>query len=263
MEPKVFYGLSRMPFMKESKYDKPYMSEDVRNMTDRLNYPKKVKGIGVFTGPPGSGKTSIVQEFANKGNSSLYTVVYITMTTITSTEFLRQLGFGLGLDPGSRKCDIFRQVHETIEHMAVNRKVTPIVVVDESQYLMNPVLNEIKMLLNYDFDSKNRMILIFVGESGFNEILQKKVHEALRQRVVINYDMQGLQKSEAEAYVIHCLKQCGCREPVFSKEAIMAAWEIGNGSVRRMNNVLEKALIEGASYGTDTILMAQQETELG
>lgn len=133
---------------------------------------------------------------------------------------------------------------------------------------MNQVLNDIKMLLNFDFDSKNRMILIFVGESGFNDILGKRVHDALRQRVVINYDMQGLQKSEAESYVRHCLKECGCREPIFLPEAIDAAWEIGNGSVRRMNNILEKSLIEGANrkelpIGTDTILMAQQETELG
>lgn len=96
MEPKVFYGLKSMPFMKESKYSKPYLSEDVKNMTDRLNYLKKVKGIGVFTGPPGSGKTSIVEGFAKKLNTSLYTVVYITMTTITSTEFLRQLAYAWG-----------------------------------------------------------------------------------------------------------------------------------------------------------------------
>ncbi|MGN1233807.1 MAG: ExeA family protein [Candidatus Cryptobacteroides sp.] len=268
MEPKAFYGLRKMPFMKETRYTQPFSSEDVQNMTDRLAYLRKVKGIGVFTGPPGSGKTSIVEGYVKKLNSSLYSVIYIAMTTITATEFLRQLADGLGLEPRNRKCDIFKQVHETIENLAVERKVTPVIVIDEAQYLMNTVLNDIKMLINFDFDSKNRMILIFIGESGFNGILSRRVHDALRQRVVINYDMQGLLKSEAEAYVAHCLKECGCHEPVFSPEAINAAWEIGNGSVRKMNSVLEKALIEGANrqerpIGTDTILMAQQEVELG
>lgn len=268
MEARTFYGLSRMPFMKETKYSSPFESEDVRNMNERLLYLKKAKGIGVFTGPPGSGKTSAVQRFTRKLNGSLYKVIYIPMTTITATEFLRQLAYGLGLDPKNRKCDLFRQIQETIESLAVDRKITPVVIVDEAQYLMNNVIRDIKMLLNFDFDSKNRMILIFIGESGFNGILSKRVHDALRQRVVINYDMMGLQKSEAEAYIAHCLKECGCPEPIFSPEAINAAWEIGNGSIRKFNSILEKAIMEGANrqerlISTDTILTAQQEVELG
>lgn len=125
MEVKTFYGFSKMPFRKETAYTKPFESEDVANMTDRLKYLKTIKGIGVFTGPPGSGKTSIVRDYVNKLNRSLYHVIYIAMTTVTATEFLRQVAYGLGLEPKNRKCDLFKQIHETIESLLIDRKVTP------------------------------------------------------------------------------------------------------------------------------------------
>lgn len=268
MNAKLFYGLKAMPFIKETHYSHPFETEDLANVRQRLQYLKDIRGIGVFTGSPGCGKSSGVYEFARKLNHSLYRVIYITMTTVTSTELLKQIAYGLGLDPMHRKCDLFRQIQETVESMVKDRKMTPVLIIDEAQCLTDSILNDIKMLLNFDFDTKNYMILIFIGESSFNGKLGKRVHEALRQRVVINYDMMGLQEHEAADYVSYCMKECGCREPVFLPEAILSAWSIGNGSIRKMNNVLEKALIEGSNreqreIDTDIILTAQQEVELG
>lgn len=68
MEAKVFYGLKQMPFEKETKYHKLYRSEDTANLKGRLDYLKKAKGIGLFTGSPGTGKTSAIREFAGSLN---------------------------------------------------------------------------------------------------------------------------------------------------------------------------------------------------
>lgn len=267
MEARAFYGLTQMPFEKETRYKEMFRTYDVKNIIDRLNYLKNTRGIGVFTGGPGTGKTSTVKSFLDDLNPALYKVVYIHMSTISVIEFYRQIAYGLGLEPKNRKCDLFRQIQETISYLAVEKKCIPVIVLDEAQFLSNPILHDIKMLLNFNMDSRNNCILIFIGESGFNGILKRHVHDALRQRIVINYDMQGIGRDEASGYITYCMRQCGVTEPVFSQEAVEAAYSIGNGSIRKMNNILVKSLIQGASEDSrvingEIVLKAHNEVEL-
>lgn len=268
MEAKVFYGLKQMPFEKETKYHKLYRSEDTANLKGRLDYLKKAKGIGLFTGSPGTGKTSAIREFAGSLNPSLYKVVYIQMSTVSVIDFYRQLARGLGLEPKFRKSDLFRQVQEVIEYMAKEKKCTPVIVIDEAQYLSTSVFNDLTMLLNFEMDSKNYCILILSGQTSLNTILKKQVHDALRQRIVINYFMEGLKGEEAQEYVDFCMKECGSREKVFGEDAVRAAYNIAGGSIRKLNNLLSKCLIEGANeekriIDAEIVMKAHNEVELG
>lgn len=45
--------------------------------------------------------------------------------------------------------------------------------VDEAQYLSTGILNDIKMLMNYGYDSVHCFTLILCGESHLNDILRK------------------------------------------------------------------------------------------
>ena len=103
MDTKLFYGLKQMPFEKETRFKKTYIFRDMKNVLDRLDYLKQTKGIGVFTGQPGCGKTYTVRTFANELNPSLYKVVYLQLSTVSVLEFYRQLAVGLGLEPKSGK----------------------------------------------------------------------------------------------------------------------------------------------------------------
>ncbi len=189
------------------------------------------------------------------------------LSTVSVIEFYRILASELGLEPKFRKSDLYKQIHETIEYLTREKKCVPVIVIDEAQYLRNDVLSDLKLLLNFEMDSKNYCILILAGQTSLNGMLKKHIHEALRQRIVINYDMEGWQRHEMEEYVSYCIKQCGAREPVFTAEALEAVYDIGNGSIRKMNNVLCKCLIEGAnmearSIGSDIVLKAHDEVEL-
>lgn len=44
------------------------------------------------------------------------------------------------------------------------------------------------MLLNHSYDSLNCFSLVLVGEPYLNHILDKQVHEALRQRITVHYN---------------------------------------------------------------------------
>ena len=65
------------------------------------------------------------------------------------------------------------------------------------------------MLMNYSYDSLNCFSLVLVGEPYLNHILEKQVHEALRQRITVHYNYEGLSDQEVPDYIQHKLELAG------------------------------------------------------
>lgn len=64
-------------------------------------------------------------------------------------------------------------------------------------------LNDIKMLMNYGYDSMNYFTLILCGKSHLNDTLRKPVHEALRQRITVHCNYTRLSDEEVAQNILH------------------------------------------------------------
>lgn len=255
------------PFDKGISEKSSFSSDDFKQATARLEHLKNIKGIGLFTGLSGTGKTFTLRCFAAALNPNLYKVAYIPLSTVTVMEFYRSLAYALDLEPQSKKVDLFRSIQERIISLAKDKRVMPVIIIDECQYLKTEVLNDLKILLNFDMDSKNYAIFILTGQPTLNNILSKQVHEALRQRIVISYNFTGITKSEMEVYITSRLSLCGCHEPMFGINSLESLYSCCNGSTRKLNSIIEKCLMLGAAQNvrtitTEIVMSAQNETEL-
>jgi type II secretory pathway predicted ATPase ExeA len=103
---RAFYSLSKTPFTKEIDTGSAFLSTPFKELSARLSYVSKARGIALITGEPGSGKTFALRHFADSLSSSLYRVVYIPLATITDSDFYRGLALGLGETPVSRKISL-------------------------------------------------------------------------------------------------------------------------------------------------------------
>jgi len=182
-------------------------------------------------------------------------------------EFYRSLAFSLDLEPQSKKIDLFRAIQERIVSLAKEKRIIPTIIIDESQYLKTEVLNDIKLLMNFDMDSKNYSIFILNGQQTLNSILSKQVHEALRQRIVISYNFQGISKSKMESFASSRLAICGCHVPIYNQNTLEALYSCCGGSTRKLNSIIEKCLLIGSQQkvrviDTEIVMAAQNETEL-
>ena len=73
-----YYGMSCNPFLKDESIKYIYSSYDYNECIYRFNYVKEVKGIGLFVGESGYGKTYVIRSFINSLNKDLYKVIYIS-----------------------------------------------------------------------------------------------------------------------------------------------------------------------------------------
>ena len=270
MVPKMFrhfYGMTMNPFEKGIKEKDAYISNDLKEMLSRLDYLNEARGIGLFTASPGTGKTFALRCFAKKVNPNLTKVIYLCFTTVTTTEFYRQFCLSLGLEPSSRKSDMFKSIKDYMENMSTDKRVHYILVWDEAQYLNNDILKDLKLLMNFSMDSRDCFSLVLIGQPMLNNILEKQIHEALKQRIVINYNFEGLSEEEAIAYIRSRLSLSGASTEIFDSNALLAAYRSCAGSIRRLNMILTKTLIIGAQHekttiDTDIIMAAANEISL-
>lgn len=208
-----YYGMEFNPFDKGIDTKYSFETEDFKIMKNRLNYIKDNPGIGLFTGNPGLGKTFIIRNFLNELNPNLYKVIYYVK----------------------------------------NKKQQIIICIDEAQYLKTSIINDLKILMNFEMDSKNYFALIFIGSPLLNNLLNRGVHEAIRQRITVSYNLLGISKEEIKEYINTRLDISHGNKGIFNEQSIEAINNSCNGSIRIVNNIINKSLIIGSNKSKNII----------
>jgi general secretion pathway protein A len=258
---KAFYGLTLNPFDKSLPEKHAFNSHDHEQMLSRLDYIKNIRGVGLFTACSGMGKTFALRCFAKNLNPNLYQLSYICLSTVSVTEFYQQFCHELGLEYGSKKSVMFRNIQERLLNLFKEKRKTYILVLDEAQYLSHHVLRDIKMLMNTDFDSLDCFTLILLGQPYIGSVLERPIHESLKQRIAIHYNYAGLSVEEAKNYIYTRIKLTGASNGIIDEAAVHAVANFCQGTPRIINSVMTNALILGTQMkkniiDTDIILSA-------
>lgn len=258
---RAFYGLSRNPFDKSFPEKDAFASTDHGEMIARLNYLNSIRGIGVFTSPPGFGKTFALRRFARSLDRNLNELAYLCLSTVSIFEFYRQFCDALQIDPPHGKPAMFKAIQDRLAHLLREKKKPFTLIFDEAHELSPSILKDLKMILNHDIDSLNCFTLVLAGEPHLNNILEKPVHEALRQRIVIHYNFVGLSPDETERYILHKLHVAGAPASLLGNGTIPAIVAFAHGCPRLVDNLMNEALSLGAqiqkhSLDTDLIMAA-------
>jgi type II secretory pathway predicted ATPase ExeA len=261
------YGLEFNPFLKNSK-EILVNTKEHKEITFRLDYLAKTKGFGILTGGAGRGKTTAIRNFASSLNPSLYKVIYSSLSTLTVNDFYRNLAEELGAQPSFRKPDNFRVIQDEISRLALEKKKTPVIIIDEANYINNAILNDLKILFNFEMDSRDRAAILLADLPQLNSTLRLGIHEPLRQRIVMNYNLDGLTKEEGRLYILEKLKGAGCNQPVFEDNAIEAILNAADGTPRIINKLCNASLLVGDSNQINLIdagivMQAINDSELG
>lgn len=246
------YGLECNPFLKNSK-EIPVESKDYKEVQLRLDYLLQTKGFGLLTGSPGCGKTTSIRNWSKNLNPSLYKVIYSSLSTLTVMEFYRNLVIELGQEPVFRKSENCRIIQDTVTQLSLEKRITPVIIMDEANYIGNAILNDLKILFNFEMDSRDRAVILLVGLPQLNNTLRLGVNEPLRQRIVMNYHLDVLTKEESRIYMIEKLKGAGCMQTVFEENAIEAITNAAGGIPRVLNKLCNGCLLIGNSQSANLI----------
>lgn len=236
------FGMEYNPFIKNEKDIKIELSE-YKQLIHRLKHLEDIKGLGIITGEPGLGKTTALRYWSSGLNSALYKVIYIPHSTVTVMEFYRTLADEFGIEPSHSKRKNFKAIQEEITRLVIEKRITPVVILDEANYLPSSILNDLKLLMNFEMDSRDRMIILLIGQSALRNTLNLKSNEALRQRVSMNYSVQPMSAEETKEYINKKLEAAGLTFPIISDSAYIQIQNASKGIPRMVNQIMDKAFM--------------------
>lgn len=84
----------------------------------------------------------------------------LCLSTVSDMEFYHQFCFCLGLEAKGGKSGMFRAMQEQIPYLYREKKQLLLLAIDETQYLSTGILKDIKILMNYNYDSFNCFTLV-------------------------------------------------------------------------------------------------------
>ncbi len=203
-----------------------FASQAGRETETRLQHLLELRGIGLLTGEAGCGKTSICRRVTASLHPGLFRVFYVSLTTGSVLDTYQAIAWELGL--------------------AGESKQFPVLVIDEAHHLRNDVLEDLRLVTNFEMDSEHRLCLLFIGLTELRRRLSMAVHESLAQRIVVRQHLAGLDRDELEPYLAHRLSLAGCQLPLFEPAALEALFQASRGLPRRINGIAHYALAAAA-----------------
>ncbi len=219
----------------------------------RLAHLLELRGIGLLTGEPGSGKTTLVRHVTTGLHPGLYRIVYVALSTGNVMDMYKSIAWELGLPAERNRAGAFRAIRTEVSRLLLEGKQRPVVIIDEAHHLRNEVLEDLRLLTNYEMDSENRLCLLLVGLTELRRRLRMAVHESLDQRIVVRYHLAGLDRDELPGYLAHRLRAACCELPLFEPAAIEAIFQATQALPRRINRLAHYALTSAAIKRARTV----------
>ena len=249
----AFFGFKKTPFSDSPEPKQLFPSQAWNQVKARLQFLVDHHGAGLLTGEVGSGKSTAARSFTAALNPNLFKVLYLHWTPGSPLDLLRQVALELDLQPAHHRGDLARQISQTIVRLNQSKKQHPILICDEAQLLCHAALEQLPLLLNFDMDSSRLLTLLLVGQPLLRRTLSLQMHEPLRQRIAVQYHLEGLSREELDAYLAHQLKAAGCMQPLFDDTARQALYQATKGVLRKVNKLALTGLRLAAASKTSII----------
>jgi type II secretory pathway predicted ATPase ExeA len=256
------FALTGFPFDLKLAPEDLFASATLAEAEARLKHLLELRAIGLVTGEAGSGKTTVCRKIAAGLHPGLYRVFYVPLSTGNVMDMYKSIGWELGLPTERNRASAFRVIRAEITRLTLEARQRPILIVDEAHHLRNEVLEDLRLLTNYEMDSQNRLCLLLVGLTELRRRLGMAVHESLAQRVVVRYHLAGLAREELSEYLAHRLRLAGCEIPLFEPPAVEALFQATQGMPRKVNRLAHYALTSAALNNAKTVSIEHVQAAL-
>jgi len=235
------FGLTQAPLGKESTL--LWDDGQIAGLATQFKWLLQSPGVGLLTAEPGIGKTAALRQITRSLNPHQHQVIYIAETDFGRLDFYRQLALAFGVTPAYKRAQLWRDIKEHITDLVTQKRVLPIIIIDEAQNLPSIFMRDFPSVLNFAFDSQDRMTVWLVGHPELARLLDRTSYAALASRIQARYELSPINDREAfKKLLAHGFEQAGCTHSLLSAPAIELIRMASQGNPRQAHVIVVTAL---------------------
>lgn len=247
------FNLSSDPFTREIKTAKLKKLPGVNDALGQLQILFDTKGFGILTGQSGAGKTCILRMATDGLNPGTYQPHYICHTSVGIQEFYTHMCNSFGLEPSGRRAAMFKSLHEHIFTMYRTTNLHPVLIIDEADKLSTDILQELRLIANFNYDSINAITILLCGQEPLIQKLGLSSLESLANSISVTVRIKSLKKEETFSYIEQRISDVSTGGSLFSKASMNLIHDASNGIMRVIDNMASHSLFKAYLSGTPNV----------
>ena len=197
-----YFGMGNTPFTRDIPVDRLYMSPRIKDALGRLVYAADRQMFAVVTASPGCGKSTLVRMFEGRLGREKYQLLYLSDSKLTPKWLYAGLLDQLGLEAHFYSGVSKRMLQKEIETVCTVQKKKVVCVLDEAHLLGKEMLEELRFLLNYKFDSESPMSLVLVGQTElWDQKLRRRGNTLRPTWRTLGHSRESLRRVRRQKYI--------------------------------------------------------------
>jgi general secretion pathway protein A len=253
-----FFGLSRSPFAMTPDPRSLFLTDQHREALAGLSYAiVQQKGFAILEGQAGTGKTTLLRRLLEMLPQTEALVSFVVNPILSAEELLELLLIKFGVEdvPASKALRLTRL--ELLLLTAHKNGMVPVLIVDEAHKLNNDVLEEIRLLTNFENNDYKLLQIVLTGQPELRDVLNRKDLWQLKQRIAVRLHIDPLSPEQVKQYIQHRWTRADAiTAPPFADDAIQLIALHSQGIPRLINSICDNSLL--AAYSENSLAVTPQ-----
>ena len=239
---RAHFALSSLPFTREidprDRFALPVFDQPLAHLQRAVESRQSCALIA----PSGAGKSLLLRTLARRLPEARYRVHDVKVTSLSKRDFCREVATACGLEPAGTYPSLVRKLQQRFLAQSDDEGLRPVPVLDEAQDMRPDVLATLRLLTNFDLDSRLVLSVVLAGDSRLQHLLERHELEPVRRRLAHVAFLPLLSREQTRAYLHHRLHLAGAAHELFPDEVTDALYEISRGNLRALDHLGLKTL---------------------
>jgi hypothetical protein len=179
---------------------------------------------------------------------------YVFNPRLSIDEFYQHATQMLGIKDWTNKSELLTILGKVLEERH-RRGLRTVIIIDEAHELSDYVLEEIRLLLNFESDNAKHLQIVLTGQPELRDKLNQANLRQLKQRVALRCNMHAYPNvEEVDRYITERLLIAGSEQPnIFTPGAVDFIFQCSEGIPRNINNLCDNAMLAAYADGEQVI----------
>jgi len=266
---KSFFGLKENPFNFNPDPRYLYLTKEIQEALSGLMYGiENHKGFITLTGEVGTGKTTLINRLMAWLHERKTRTAFLFNSSMNANQLFDFIlaEFEIPCSSRNKSQQLLKLNQWLLEGYRAGQ--TTVLIIDEAQNLTFPVLEEIRLLTNFETSTDKLLQIVLSGQPELETKLQLPELRQLRQRIMLRCKTTPLTLEQTHDYVAQRLKIAGASgEQIFSPKTIETIYQYSVGIPRVVNLLCEHSLVNSYAENQkpiqpETVKEVAQEFEL-